>query len=549
MRDEVPHAHVPMRPPHKVMRLRRMGAAFPTRLSFMRTLLRALAANKVRVTRPVWQMDEDGFGHAVYTLRFCGHDYALVAVSNALQDEMRTDRVIASAWDTSYVLYDGVPDADEIARIVATAPLQEAGRYTVRDLVLSRANKSVRLFDHVVSVLKAGQQPDPEPVRDTGYLMRTTAVYGNGKFGIADRGHLADRPGMDGPFMAEMLTVWLIRGFTHDLVEHIGGAPLDRDIKRHLGVGNATGLGMAPFLVNHPLLLDAWMQAREFALARVRALPSLDTDQIERIYTLIARAGRHVGEWKVADEVAGRRMASLQAEWKTFAASLQPVTFLATNPIDRIIRDSLQWSVDTQELIVALMIEPFGDIVDDLAHCMSTPFVPQLDPTMSCEDLRGLIGRDWDWAMAVDYTQADACARFWYVSEDKLEPRLGDRHAEAGADRETPLDIGRQVKALAQDLAAGEGPVGRFLARYPEYRNAVRRVQTLNRHPYAEIRDNLIGESCLPIDLLRCKLAFFGAAKFDPKSDRWTRITLAQGAPLFDELDAADDWWLPVATL
>jgi len=46
--------------------------------------------------------------------------------------------------------------------------------------------------------------------------------------------------------------------------------------------------------------------------------------------------------------------------------------------------------------------------------------------------------------------------------------------------------------------------------------------------------------------MLRCKLSFFGAAGFDPKSDKWTRITLAQGAPLFDELDNADDWWMPV---
>jgi len=74
----------------------------------------------------------------------------------------------------------------------------------------------------------------------------------------------------------------------------------------------------------------------------------------------------------------------------------------------------------------------------------------------------------------------------------------------------------------------------------------VRRVQRTASHPFAEIRDNLIGEGCRPIDMLRCKLSFFGASKFDPKSDRWTRITLAQGAPLRDELDKADDWWLPV---
>jgi hypothetical protein len=195
------------------------------------------------------------------------------------------------------------------------------------------------------------------------------------------------------------------------------------------------------------------------------------------------------------------------------------------------------------------MLEPFGDLIDGLTDCMATPFVPELDPTMPCADLKALINTEWGWACDVDYDAPAECAQFWYVSEEKLEPRLGNRHEEPGAELESPLDIGRQVKALANDLEGDETPVGQFLAMYPQHRAAARRVQSLAKHPYAEIRDNLIGENCLPIDILRCKLAFFGAGKFDPKSDRWTRITLAQGAPLFDELDNADDWWLPVATI
>lgn len=511
--------------------------------------MRALAAENVQVKRPVWQMCTNGFGHAVYALRFGGFDYSLVAVSTELDPKMRTDRVIASAWDTSYVLYDGIPDEAEIDRIVTTAPLQEAARFTARDLVLSRANKSVRLFDHVTSALRAGQQPDPAKIRDTGYLMRTTAVYGNGKFGIADRGHIADRPHMGGPFMAEMLAVWLIRGFTHDLAEHVGGGTISREAKQHLGIGNSTGLGMAPFLVNHPLLLDAWMQVRETAIARVRAIPSLNEDQISRIYELTSRAAQHLAEWDVPDEIAADRIATLRAEWPKFAESLTPEAMTAPQPIDQILNASDQWSIDTQELIAALMLEAFGDLIDGLTDCMATPFVPQLDPTMTCVQLHNLIEKDWDWACDVDYEATDQCAQFWYVSEEKLEPRLGSRHDEPGADRESPLDIARQVKALVQDLQATETPVGQFLAQHPQHRAAARRVQTLAKHSYAEIRDNLIGKDCLPIDILRCKLAFFGAAKFDPKSDRWTRITLAQGAPLFDELDNADDWWLPVASL
>ena len=218
-------------------------------------------------------------------------------------------------------------------------------------------------------------------------------------------------------------------------------------------------------------------------------------------------------------------------------------------PVDRIIAGSTRWSIDTQELIVALMLEPFGDLIDGLTDCMATPFAPQLDPQMPCADLRALLVRDWGWACTIDFTDPQHCAQFWYVSEAKQEPRLGNRHAEPGAEIETPLDIARQIKALAADIAGVGGPLGPFLAQYPTHRAAARRVQTLGHHPYAEIRDNLIGADCLPIDLLRCKLAFFGTAKFDPKSDRWTRITLAQGAPLFDELDSADDWWLPVSPL
>ncbi|MCR9127811.1 MAG: hypothetical protein NXH82_17065 [Rhodobacteraceae bacterium] len=546
MKDVAPPPQAALRPPAEVMRLRRMGAAFPTRLSFLRTLMRALGADGVRVTRPVWRIDERGFGHAVYSLRFGGHDYALVAVSTELPDAMRTDRVIATAWDTSYVLHDGFPDTAEIARIVASAPRQEAARFSPRDLVLSRANKSVRLFSHVVDALRAGRQPDLSRIAETGYLMRTTAVYGNGKFGIADRDTIARRPGLSGPFMAEMLTVWLIRGFTHDLAEHMGGAPLDRAIRRQLGIGNATGLGMAPFLVNHPMLLDAWMQVRETALARVRALETLDADPISRLQGLGARVAAHLASWNVADPEAADRIAQLRREWPAIQAALGRIHADTPRPVDAVITVSRGCSVDLQELVVAMVLEPFGDLVDGLADCMATPFQPVIDAAMPVGDLAAALARDWSWALDVDYDSPAQSAQFWYVSEEKQEPRLGLRAHEPGADRETPLDVARRVAAMAADLAGADDDLAGFLRRYPQHRSAVRRVQTVMRHPYAEIRDNLIGKSCRPIDMLRCKLAFFGAAGFDPKSDRWTRITLAQGAPLFDELDAADDWWLPV---
>ncbi|MEO1365429.1 MAG: hypothetical protein AAFU86_16820, partial [Pseudomonadota bacterium] len=150
----------------------------------------------------------------------------------------------------------------------------------------------------------------------------------------------------------------------------------------------------------------------------------------------------------------------------------------------------------------------------------------------------------------IDFDDPDACRRFWYVSADKLEPRLGDRFAESGAELETPLDIARRVAQAHADLPPDDQPVSAFLRHFPQHKHAVDRIATCARHPYSEIRDNLIATTCRPIDMLRCKLSFFGATKFDPKSDLWTRITLAQGAPLGDELtDERDDWWLPVISV
>ena len=539
-----------LRPASQIMRLSVMGASFPTRLSFLRRLIRALRDEDAKVVRPVWNIDAKGFGHAVYSVGIGGFTYSLVAFTRDLPADDRTDRVIATAWDAAFVLYDGVPDAREIARLGANAPLQEVGRFTERDLVLSRANKSVRLFAEVIAALKAGAQPDPARIAEIGYLMRTTAVYGNGKFGSADRSIIADRPLLDGPFAAEMLTVWLIRGFTHDLIEHIGGGTLERRLKRHLGIGNATGLGMAPFLVSHPILMHKWVLARETALARCLEVAAVSAATAARIGELGERAARHLGQWHVPDAAYTKRIAALSGEWAAFRRYIEPVGEIAQPYLHmlRFAASDAGIAAELQELIAALILEANPEIVDPLAETMAAHSHQRLDGAMSCGALRAGIETRLGWALSPDFGRQQETWQFWYVSEEKLELRLGLRHAEPGAELESPLDIARRIQALYVALDGAEASVAEFLMDHPEHRFAARRAQTALLYPYAEIHDNLIGERCLPIDMLRFKLAMFGASKFDPKSDRWTRITLAQGAPLFDELTRsdADDWWLPV---
>ena len=217
---------VPLRSPEQVMRLARLGAFHQTRLSFMRTLLRRLKKENWLVKRSLWEINAQGAGVAVYCASSKERTYSLVCFAHNLEPAKRSDRVIADEWDATFALYDGAlgEDAtsrDEIERLAKNVPKQEKGRYLASEIVVSRANKSVRLFEHVVASLACGQQPEQQQIDKVGYLMRTTAVYGNGKFGIADRYNLIGRPEMRGTFQAEMLGVWLIRTFSTDYAEQM----------------------------------------------------------------------------------------------------------------------------------------------------------------------------------------------------------------------------------------------------------------------------------------------------------------------------------------
>ena len=213
--------NIPRRDPNTVMRLARLGSIHQSRLSFMRVLTRRLAREAWRFEQTAFEINQNGEGHAVYTAIGPDRTYSLIAFAHDLPPEKRSDRVIAEAWDATFTLFDGVPTSKDIERLSGNIPVQEAGRVTGSELSVSRANRSVRLWEHVVSQLADGQQPKAEQIDAVGYLMRTTAVYGSGKLGAADREMIAGRPEFAAPFQVEMLSVYLTRWFVLDLVQHM----------------------------------------------------------------------------------------------------------------------------------------------------------------------------------------------------------------------------------------------------------------------------------------------------------------------------------------
>ena len=233
-----------MRRPEQVMRLDRMGSSFPTRLSFMRALIRRMSKEQWKFEKLRQDIGANGFGVSVYAAHTPERTYSLVAFTQDIPADMRTDRVIAEVWDATFNLFDGVPTQDDIDYLAKNTPKQEGGRFRPSELSLARANKSLRLFEHIVSSLAEGEQPDVDLVASVGYIMRTTAVYGSGKFGCADRAKIAEREECKVSFHMELLAVYLIRWFTIDLVETIakqrGGdksVTIDPHIRQFIGIG------------------------------------------------------------------------------------------------------------------------------------------------------------------------------------------------------------------------------------------------------------------------------------------------------------------------
>lgn len=554
---------IALREPATVMRLARLGSLHQCRLSFMRQLTRRMAREKWSFSRRAFDIDDHGVGYAVYRAQGPERVYSLVAFAHDLPPEQRSDRVIAEAWDATFTLFDGVPTDQDIERLSRNVPVQEAGRISETELSLSRANRSCRLWRHVVDQLAQGKQPEPDQIASVGYLMRTTAVYGSGKFGAADRALIAERTEAQAPFQIEMLSVYLTRAFVRDLAERMakvqGGAQavkLAPDTARTLGIGNSTGLGMAPFILNHPILLNNWIMAREKAIATVRAVETATDAQITLFQDLLHRSQQAVATWESAHPVQIKKIESLKNDLECLRSYLNRNTLKTAYPWHQLIDWSAQaLSEEGQEFIASLVLEPYGDVVDDFSRLMSDDCSMDfaIDGAMPIARVKELIAANFGWALDLDWQTQENCARVWYVSEEKREPRLGERFEEDLDSYEQPLAPARDAAAAYQALRDRDEnrPVAEFLLEKPEHRHTIRRVQMSQSAPYSEILDNTISDQILPIDLLRAKLSFFGATHFDPRSDRWVRICMYAGAPYPDELTEgnADLWVYPEVPL
>ncbi len=542
-----------LRDPKIVMNLKRLGSMHQNRISFVRSLIRKMTDQNWTLKQTSWEFCNRGFGYAIYRLDTPNNSYRFVVFSTEINDDERNDRVIAEKWDVTFALLSGEITPRILEQLHSNIPLQEVGRNLNNVLVLSRANKSVRIFEHILNALASGKQPDQKELAKVGYVLRTTAVYGNGKFGISDFSLLENNPDFSQSFRAQMCAVYILRQFSSDWLDYLavqrGGenaVSLHPAIKRYLGVGNATGLGMAPYLIKHPCIVDQWMTAREEAISVILER-KIDHEKSILLQSLVRRAIQHFQEIETIDEKQRQIDDITVDDLKTLDMNFDSIIDASYSWGD-FVQKTHKMNLSAQEAVLSCLMELYPDLVDEFQDRMNSDETLEIPSGKTIQETIDFLKDKYGWAISIDFSNSDNIYWFWYYSEDKEEPRIGIRAEEAGSEKELPLDIGRQVNEFHYALLNNsnkDSSLVDFLIKNPQYRTIARRVWTVGNRQLGEIQANILAKSSIPIDLLRCKLAAFGATKFDPRSDRWVRITLFQGAPLPDELHR-EEWLFPL---
>lgn len=550
---------MPLRPPGQVMSIERLGALHQSRLSFMRTLVRRIFRERWSIEPTRFDLDSDGYGTVIYEINAPHGLFSFVLFSDHLSNDERNDRVIATKWDLTMALVEDKVDDEYLEKLRQNVPKQEAGRVDSRVFVLSRANRSARNFDYVVNQLANGEQPSVDKIAEVGYLYRTTAVYGSGKLGMADWEKVRSKhKDFSRPFSGEMFVCLMLRNFSLLQVEHIARhknpesfGPMKPEIKRYFGIGNSTGLGMAPFLVNHPQLINQWVEMRELALARIRALGGVDTNIRNKLNDLIDRCSLHTVQTITEDQRQSQHNKDVVEDLAAIKIQAN-IEFNSWN--DLVLWSEQHCSIQGQEMLVSIMLELYPELVDELEDFHSADEHLDLDPLMPLQQLKSLIEDRYGWAIKIDFDADGARDTYWYRSEEKMEPRLGSIADVEGKKKHMDLAVGFAVHRCYSLLCEyitehPEHTTARFMVHQPKLRGTVRRIQTMSHCYYGDIQANLLDQNILPMHLLRCKLAFFGVSKFDPRSRLWVRNTMFQGAPLLEEIGQTfnDDWFMPLA--
>lgn len=554
---------ITLRPASVLMTPARLAAIQPSRVSGARAFMNKMTRERWDISLQRLDVDENASGTVVYSIKSPTHEFSFIAFSFPPSRTARTGRIIGRAWDMIGTLNEGPATEADIESARLELPKLYSGRATPNALIWCRSNRSMRVFDQTLEALAAGKQPEISMLSGVCYLMRNTGLDGNGTFGTRSFPSLgADHP-LGGVLQAQLLTAYLMREYSCDLVEHLArlksdkAVKMDPAIRRFLGVGNGSALGLIFFIQKHPRLINALLTARETAIAEARALPLEEADEhIEHLLELVRRAIIFRKQDKMVYEAftSSQKVAAdleqvaeaLEALRQTRLVDGKQVNF----PLDTLAkRFEASLSPEASETYLSLLVELVPDVADNAIPAIDAPDEFTVQPAETAEDLLAFIRADYAWALETNMSTPDAYRYVWYKSETAEEPRRGARE-EAPDAIDLGLDICGDVQALVADLEAGKGDVtmARFLLKHPQHRYLVARIQSLRGLPYHTPHTNINAESFVPIDLVRLmNVGIHGIDKTRDFLNRNLRGVLYHGAPTPQEIrdGYSGTWFYP----
>ena len=186
---------------------------------------------------------------------------------------------------------------------------------------------------------------------------------------------------------------------------------------------------MAPFIVNHPALLNQWIMAKEKALRAIRLLESVNEIEKNNFQSYLSTIQDNIKYWKTDSDYQIQKNGQLTNDLKDFQK------YFNTKKIEKYFWNEVyEWAeknthAECCEFIVSLMMEVYPDIVEPLSYEMSINEENyfDIDTTRNIQDICNLIEKQYTWLLKIDFEQKDNIYTFWYYSKNTQEPRLSDR--------------------------------------------------------------------------------------------------------------------------
>lgn len=550
-----------MRPAEEIMLGALMGSMKASRVSFAYVLARRMIEERWRITLVSSEADANGDARLQYRISAKGVDFFYIMRAYEWDGKEKVGRRSDGAnRDMFGALFLGVPTPERVAQEFATFDLKNVETMRTDSMVLgwTPANRSARIFDHVVEALASGRQPEPELIGNaSGYLLRNGGFQGSGRNGSISYPGIPQNHPLCHPFFPDLFGLYMVRQVSIDLVNAIALArnpnavQLSESIAAYLGVGNSSGQGMCVALQRWPHWVSTWLTVRETSLGYARSMP-VDASSVQRFTDLLGRVTAYYDSMTVATE-------EYVVPNKVIATNLRTISHWLDSPGQFAIWNDLTVAAkifddETREQLNSLLIDLYPAFADRIAEYLpvGTSEERDVEPEMPVGDLRSLLRTNYRWALDYDMLLGKTRQHFWYHSADNGEQRRGERILDSYEEFESFIDHIGAIQRLANIATTFEDhvPVAELLFHHPELELVVSRVQYLAGLPYAEIRDNLIHKDFIPANLIRYFLASLGMECSAPLSIRYVRGTFFQGMPLPHELASGvcRDWRYPIAS-